>query len=108
MPLARRRSRAMRRGQWGGVPMSKPNGGRPLDTEIAAYQRQAADLEASYLGKWVVFKGATLMAIHESFETAAEDAIGQFGRGPYLIRQIGAPPIVAPASLAYSTEDEIH
>jgi hypothetical protein len=82
--------------------MSKANGDRrPLDTEIAAYQKQAAKLEASHRGKWAVFKGKKLVAIHETFDAAATDAVNQFGRGPFLIRQIGAPPIVIPASAPY-------
>jgi hypothetical protein len=82
--------------------MNKPNGERrALDTEIAAYQKQAAQLEASHRGKWVVFKDKALIAIHDTFEAAAENAAQRFGRGPYLIRQIGAPPIVIPASRAY-------
>ena len=82
--------------------MAKANGGRrPLGTEIAAYQKQAAQLEASHQGKWVVFKGKTLIALHDTFEAAAEDAVQRFGRGPFLIRQIGASPIVIPVSVTY-------
>ena len=71
-----------------GAPMAKANGGgRPLDTEIAAYQKQAAQLEAAHPGKWAVFKGKSLVAIHETFDAAAAGAVNQFGRGPFLIRQ---------------------
>lgn len=88
--------------------MSKTNGGRPLDIEIAAYQEQAARLETSHPGKWVVFKNAALIDVYESFDDAAKDATSQFGRGPYLIRQIGAPPIVIPVSVAYNPQNEKH
>jgi hypothetical protein len=27
--------------------------------------------------------------------------VGKFGAGPYLIRQIGAPPVTLPASVMY-------
>src|SRR5262249_34577648 len=72
-----------------------------LDAELAAYRQQANRLETNHLGKWVVFKDATLVAIHDSFDGAAKEATSRFGRGPYLIRQIGAAPILIPVSLAY-------
>jgi hypothetical protein len=89
--------------------MSSANGEKrvaALDTELAAYRQQAAQLEASYLGKWVLFKGADLIAIYDTFETAAEYAVERFGRGPFLIRQVGAPPIVMPISVAYNPGHE--
>lgn len=72
-----------------------------LDAELTAYRQQANRLEAGHLGKWVVFRNASLIAIHDSFDEAAKEAINRFGRGPYLIRQVGAASIVRPASLAY-------
>src|SRR4051794_23821294 len=63
-----------------------------LAAEIAAYRHESARLETDHMGKWVVFKGPDLIAIHETFEAAAEDAVERFGRGPFLIRQVGAPP----------------
>ena len=56
------------------------------------------------MGKWVVFKGTARIAIYDTFEAAAQDAVARFGRGPYLIRQIGAPPIVMPISVAYNPD----
>ncbi len=58
-------------------------------------------LETDYFGKWVVFHGGKHVGTYESFEAAAEDAVRQFGRGPYLIRQVGAGPVVLPASVLY-------
>jgi hypothetical protein len=87
--------------------MANANGEqRPLDAEIAAYQKQATELEASHFGKWVIFKETTLIATHETFEGAAKDAVQRFGRGPFLIRQVGAPPIVMPAIAAYHAAHE--
>jgi hypothetical protein len=37
----------------------------------------------------------------ESFDEAAKTAVHRFGRGPYLIRQVGAGPITLPASVMY-------
>jgi hypothetical protein len=75
-----------------------------LDVELSAYRREAPRLEASHMGKWVIFKGLALVSIHDTLEAAAEDAVSQFGVGPYLIRQIGAPPIVIPVSIAYNPD----
>ena len=77
-----------------------------LDTELAAFSQQAARLEASHLGSWVVFKGSELIGVYETLELAAREAVSRFGRGPYLIREVGAPPIVVPVSLAYNPVDE--
>lgn len=77
-----------------------------LDTELRAYRTEASKLEAAYPGKWVIFREASLISIHDSFESAAAEAVSRFGRGPYLIRQVGAPPIVIPASIAYPAGDE--
>lgn len=73
-----------------------------LDVELSAYRMKAAELEANHPGKWVIFKGATLIGVHDTLEAAAEDAVARFGQGPYLIRQIGAAPIVIPVSVAYN------
>lgn len=72
-----------------------------LRNEIAAYERMRNDLELDHLGKWVVVHDEKLIGAYESFETAADEAVQRFGRGPYLIRQVGAPPLVLPASVRY-------
>jgi hypothetical protein len=72
-----------------------------LKDDIAAYDAMKADLEAKSLGKWVVVHERKLIGTYESFDAAAKDAVHRFGRGPYLIRQVGAPPISMPASVMY-------
>ncbi len=72
-----------------------------LRDEIAAYDEMRADLEAGSLGKWALVHNRALIGTYDTFEAAAEDAVQRFGRGPYLIRQIGAPPISLPASVLY-------
>ena len=72
-----------------------------LSTQIAAYEEMRDALETDHFGKWVVFYGGKLVDPYESFEEAAEDAVRRFGRGPYLIRQVGAPPITLPAPVLY-------
>jgi hypothetical protein len=72
-----------------------------LDREIAAFEGMSKELEAHYMGKWVLTHNLKLVDAYESLESAAEDAVRKIGRGPYLIRQVGAPPVVLPASVMY-------
>jgi hypothetical protein len=73
-----------------------------LREEIAAYETMRADLESAHMGKWALVHERELVGIFDAFEQAAEVAVRRFGRGPYLIRQIGAPPITLPASVLYN------
>lgn len=72
-----------------------------VDKELAAYSRLQPGLEADHMGKWVLIHDETLIGLFDSFEAAADDGVGRFGRGPYLIRQVGAPPITLPASVVF-------
>ena len=72
-----------------------------LSTQIAAYEEMRDVLEVDHFGKWVVFYDEYLIDTYESSEEAAVDAVRRFGRGPYLIRQVGAPPVRLPASVWY-------
>jgi hypothetical protein len=63
-----------------------------LNDEISAYDGMRSDLETKYLGKWALVHDQALIGTYETFEAAANEAVQRFGRGPYLIRQIGAPP----------------
>jgi len=75
-----------------------------LDREIAAYDAMRADLENRHMGEWAVVFNTDLVGIFSSFEDAAQAAVQKFGRGPYLIRQIGSPPVVMPASVIYNLQ----
>ena len=72
-----------------------------LDGEIAAYNAMRFELERDHLYEWVVFHDEQLIGAYEDFQDAAAQAVRKFGRGPYLIRQVGAPPRTLPASLMY-------
>jgi len=72
-----------------------------VENEIAAYDKMRRDLEARHMGKWVLVREGNLIGVYDSFESVAEDAVRRFGRGPYLIRQVGAPPVTLPASVMY-------
>lgn len=71
-----------------------------LDVEIAAYRDRLFDLETNHMGEWVIFRGGQLIGTYPSFELAATEAVKRFGRGPYLIRQVGAPPLTLPICVA--------
>ena len=72
-----------------------------ITAEITAYDGLRADLEANHLGKWVLVHDLKLVCIFDTFEQTAERAVHDFGAGPYLIRQVGAPPMTLPASVMY-------
>lgn len=73
-----------------------------LDDEIAAYGRIKHDLETNHRGEWVVIHDRRLFGTFRSFQDAAYRAVKAFGRGPYLIRQIGAASVSPPVSVLYA------
>ena len=72
-----------------------------LSRQIAVYEEMQPALEMDHFGKWVVIYNEELIGTFETDQDALNDAICRFGRGPYLIRQIGAPAIPPLASLIY-------
>jgi hypothetical protein len=72
-----------------------------LSKEIGAYEGMKDSLEAEHMGKWVLVYKQKLEGVFDNFESAADAAIRRFGAGPYLIRQVGAPPVVLSASVMY-------
>ena len=68
-----------------------------LSRQITAYDaKYRSTLETDHRGKWAVVYNEELVGIYDSFQEAAEDAVAQFGRGPYLIREIGSGPVTLP------------
>lgn len=72
-----------------------------LDAEIAAYEARREELEEHHMHKWVLFHGENFLGAFDDFNTAAGEAVRRFGGGPYLIRQVGAPPPALPASILF-------
>jgi hypothetical protein len=73
-----------------------------LDKEIQFFEKMKPQLMEHHFGKFVVIHNKQLVGTYDSFNKAAEEALRQFGKGPYLIRQvIGNDPIKIPASVAY-------
>ena len=72
-----------------------------LKEEIAAYEEMRGDLELDHYGEWVVIYNKKLVGAYGSNEKAAEEAAKRFGRGPFLIRQVGDYPLALPTSVLY-------
>jgi hypothetical protein len=73
-----------------------------LTDEIQAYEAARSDLESKYLGRWVLMHDQQLVDTYDCFENAADQAVRRFGRGPYLIRQVGAQSVSLPVSVLYN------
>lgn len=65
-----------------------------LDENIAAYDAMRGHLETEYHGKWVVFYDQELVGSYDWSDEAGLDAMVRFGRGPYLIRQVGVKRVI--------------
>ncbi len=65
-----------------------------LHADIACFERMRTELEAQHRSEWVVFHGGQFVDVYPDFDAAAADAIERFDDGPFLIRQVGAPPQV--------------
>ena len=70
-----------------------------LETEIRTFEEKRAELEEHHFGKFVVIVGDKVIGTWDTIDAAATEAVKQFGRGPYLIRQIGEKPLTLPASV---------
>ena len=72
-----------------------------LAREIARYESMRAELEKNHNGEWVLIHQEEMVGTYNSFEDAGRAAVRRFGRGPYLIRKVGAPPLTLPASVQF-------
>jgi len=73
-----------------------------LEQEIHAFDARREELELHYHRKFVLFHGDDFAGAFEDFDAAAREAIRRYGRGPYLIRQVGVPTEFVPAALLRS------
>lgn len=72
-----------------------------IDRNIAHFNTIKHDLEKENLGEWVLMHDCVIEGFYPDFNAAAEVAVEKFGRGPYLIKQVGAPPLTLPASVVH-------
>jgi hypothetical protein len=73
-----------------------------LRDDIAAFDRMRAELESKHWNKWVVFHQGRFVDAYADFEAAAASAVERFDSGPYLIRQVGAPPVQLPGGMVFT------
>ena len=73
-----------------------------LRDDIAAFDRMKSELEAQHLNEWVLFHAGRFVEAFADFESAAASAVERFDLGPYLIRQVGAPPIQLPGGMVFT------
>ena len=71
---------------------------KELEENIKAYNEIQESLKP---GIWVLIHDKKLISTFDTFELAAREAVQKFGSGPYLIRQVGANPVVLPASVVF-------
>ena len=72
-----------------------------LEQEILAYDEMRADLEENHFNEWVVVRHGKVACHYDNPEECLQFAIEHFGRGPYLVRQVGAPPESLPVSALF-------
>ena len=72
-----------------------------LANEIRIFEQLQSHLEATAMGRWTLIHDGALIDTFDDFETAAAEAVRCFGRGPFLIRQIGATEVTLPVSVVY-------
>ena len=74
-----------------------------ISKQIEAYEEMREELEAQHYREWVVFHGGKFEGAYPSFEEAADDAARKFGRSPFLVRQVAAPPVRLSSTLQFGT-----
>ena len=79
-----------------------------LKENMAAYEAMQDDLELDYFGKWVIFYNEEMAGTYETSGDAVDDALARFGRGPYLIKQVGETPLTLPPYVLYRTRNASH
>ena len=65
-----------------------------LEREYAVFNSMKEQLEAEHYMEWVVIHEDEFIGVFKDFQVAADTAVRRFGRGPCLIEQVGAPPVV--------------
>ena len=71
---------------------------RQLAKEEGLYESLRVEFERNHHLEWIVVHDEEVFFFTD-FQEAAEEAVKRFGRGPYLIRQVGAPRPVLPISV---------
>jgi hypothetical protein len=72
-----------------------------IQDEIDAFNKLQPELETKHMGEWILIRDRKVVGLFPTFDAAAAEALQRFGRGQYLIREIGAEPIRLPVSVIY-------
>lgn len=72
-----------------------------LSREIGVFEQKKVELQNHHNGKWVVIHDDAVVGVYDTIDAAGRFASAQFGRGPYLIRQIGASELRLPTSVCF-------
>jgi orotidine-5'-phosphate decarboxylase len=76
-----------------------------LERQKEVYRREKERLEQHHMGEWVIVQGEAVRGTFASFNETATFAVKKYGRGPYLIREIGfTGEVRLPASVMYRPE----
>lgn len=73
-----------------------------LRDDIVAFDRMRPQLEAEHDQEWVVFHHGQFVDAFPDFDAAASTAVERFDAGPYLIRQVGGPPVQLPGGMIFT------
>ena len=77
----------------------------PLARELALYEAYRHGFEEKHRWEWIVIHGEEVVGFYTDFQDAAEVTVERYGRGPYLIRQIGVPRPSLPSSVRFRPVD---
>ena len=78
-----------------------------LKENIAEYEKMQALLETEHWGEHVVFYDREFRGAFKEFHQAMRFAYTRWGRGPYLIREVGEPPLMVPFWFPVLTQREV-
>lgn len=62
-----------------------------LTQEYAFYESKREEFEAAHTGKFVLIKRDEVVGTYDTLDDALRVAVKRYGRGPYLIEEIGLP-----------------
>ena len=74
---------------------------KPLEQELATYERERAHLEREHMGKFVLIREDKVIGTYDTFETAAKEGVSRFKNSPFLIRQVGREGVTLSPAIVY-------
>lgn len=76
-----------------------------LEKEIATFEREKGRLQTEHPGKFVLVHGDEVIDTFDTFDAAASDGLRRFGKGPFLIREVGRENLDISAAVVYGLTD---